>query len=399
MNPSLLKDKLRSIVSDNRSLSGGDCTSDERRRLFDRARELMENPDEDLEKTLREIAKESPAVGQLLALTEDELTGRVEEVSAEEVSAADEDATDFDDTASDHHLLGKEEDGYPAADEAGGSGISCAANAKDHESKIFSVKQKMQRKLEEFEMKLRIAKQADSIVEQVKRSMTETRFDPDFDAWRTRVWDEAIKMQDYDDKPFEDPDGKPRSWVVVFRHIDEAGDEVVQEVGDLFRKDLSTDKNPIVSDYRYDPVVRRNKHPFASGKAFLRRLFFCCGAGGGTRTRSPTLLLFPLVLMCMAVGATVLFLLSRPGGSSAAPGVVLPSGSIVSTGLKTSSGSDGPGPRGKTADVDVTTAPLAVVGKGAGSGGPSNGDSRSLYDILKNNRKQQRQKDDVGDRL
>lgn len=203
-------------------------------------------------------------------------------------------------------------------------------------------------------------------------------------------------------------------------------------MGDLFRKDLSTDKNPIVSDYRYDPVVRRNKHPFASGKAFLRRLFFCCGAGGGTRTRSPTLLLFPLVLMCMAVGATVLFLLSRPGGSSAAPGVVLPSGSIVSTGLKTSSGSDGPGHRGKTADLDVTapilyeatgvvaagganaissstlrsTTPggkgeptLAVVGKGSVSGGSSDGDSRSLYDILKNNRKQQRQKDDVGDRL
>lgn len=56
----MLKDKLRSIVSDNRSVSGEACTSDEHRRLFDRARELMENPDEDLEKTLREIAKESP---------------------------------------------------------------------------------------------------------------------------------------------------------------------------------------------------------------------------------------------------------------------------------------------------------------------------------------------------
>ncbi|CAD7955239.1 unnamed protein product [Amoebophrya sp. A120] len=214
MNPEVLKEKLHSIVSDNRSYAS------EHKELFDRARELMENPEE-LEKNLAIIAKESP-VGQLLALETLE-------------QAADNES----DTQSEQGLLQAHE------------------NDEKTNTKLKSKVDKLQKKIEQVQIEQRIAKQADQILHQVKDSMVNYKFDDEFNAWREKVWAQALSQQEAEEDRFAEADGKPRSWVLL-RHLDENGEQITQEVGDIFRRDVET-INPVQHDYRNDPIVRKTK--------------------------------------------------------------------------------------------------------------------------------------------
>ena len=95
------------------------------------------------------------------------------------------------------------------------------------------------------------------------------RFNREFHAWRERVWEQALAAQEYDDDPFGNTAaqqgggggggrsggaGKAGRNFVLLKHINAEGEEVVQEVGDIFRRDVDSE-NPLVVDYRQKPIV------------------------------------------------------------------------------------------------------------------------------------------------
>ncbi|CAD7960885.1 unnamed protein product [Amoebophrya sp. A25] len=105
---------------------------------------------------------------------------------------------------------------------------------------------------QDIELGLRIEKLASDLLKQ--ENLDGIKFDPEFENWRSKVWEEALRRQEID--PFQE-EGDQRSWVVL-RHIDAEGNEVVQEVGDIFQNGKIT-TNPVLSDFAHNPIVKRSR--------------------------------------------------------------------------------------------------------------------------------------------